>query len=132
MTADEEEGKRAAKVEEVLRPLGQRPLTRDQRVAVRKLLGTHWTIHYRLRRRFLADLVASAMSGRSCGPKSGDRRLAAANYHITNDVILRRPVRRRAVRSGLLEKEGVAVFSYRAVRRERKMPLHVSSQWTLM
>jgi transcriptional regulator of acetoin/glycerol metabolism len=78
MAAGEGEGKRAAKVAAVLRPLGQGPLTRDQAVAAGNLLGIHWTTVYRLRRRFLADPVTSAMSASSRGPKPGGRKLEAA------------------------------------------------------
>ncbi len=87
MSAHEGEGERAAQLAAVLRPLGQGPLTRDQAAAAANLLGVHWTTVYRLRRRFLADPVMSSMSGRSRGPKSGDRRLEVAVDHVINDVI---------------------------------------------
>lgn len=62
MTVADDTGSRAAKVAAVLRPLGRGPLTRVQAVAAGYLLGVHWTTVYRLRRRFLADPVASAVA----------------------------------------------------------------------
>ena len=45
----------------VLRPLGDRPLSRAQAKVAGQLLDVHWTTVYRLRKRFLEDPVASQM-----------------------------------------------------------------------
>src|ERR1700687_5069637 len=87
MAAGEGDGKRAAQVAAVLRPLGHGPLSRAQAVVAGNLLGVHWTTVYRLRHRFLSDPVTSAISPRSPGPKTGDHRLGAAVDHVINDVI---------------------------------------------
>src|SRR6218665_336616 len=52
---------REIKIASILLPLGSGPLTREQAVVASKLLGIHWTHVYRLRRRFLANPVASAV-----------------------------------------------------------------------
>jgi hypothetical protein len=62
MAVADETVSRAAKVAAVLRPLGRGPLSRVQAALAGHLLGVHWTTVYRLRRRFLADPVTSAVA----------------------------------------------------------------------
>jgi putative transposase len=57
----------------VLRPLGNRRLTREQALRTAQLLKVHWTSVYRMRRRFLASPVASSVAPRKQGPKPGGR-----------------------------------------------------------
>ena len=68
---------RESVIARVLRPLGTKPLTQEQAKQAAKLLNVHWTTVYRLRRRFLADPVASAVRPRARGPKVGKRRLGS-------------------------------------------------------
>lgn len=71
----------------VLRPLGRGPLSRKQAEYAGKLLGMHRSTIYRLRQRFLADPVASALSPYDRGPRSGKGRLPAQVENIVNDVL---------------------------------------------
>ena len=64
---------RETKIASLLRPLGMGPMTRKQAALAGELLGVHWTNVYRLRRRFLANPVASSVAHRSHGPKPGNR-----------------------------------------------------------
>jgi len=64
---------REIKIASILLPLGSGPLTREQAVVASKLLGIHWTHVYRLRRRFLANPVASAVLPAKPGRKSSPR-----------------------------------------------------------
>jgi putative transposase len=73
MTALPEITERAIKIASVMRPLGTGLLSRKQAVAAGKLLKLHWTNVYRLRRRFLANPVASSVAPRRHGPKPGNR-----------------------------------------------------------
>ena len=75
MANDQTLTERAANTARVLRPLGTKPMSREQATRAAQLLGLHWASVYRLRRRFLADPVASSLSPRSRGPKVGNRRL---------------------------------------------------------
>jgi putative transposase len=52
-----------------------------------QLLGVHWTTVYRLRKRFLNDPVASAVSPRPPGAKDGSKRLASALEEIISSVL---------------------------------------------
>ena len=52
-----------------------------------QLLGLHWTTVYRLRRRFLADPVASSVLPRPPGPEVGETRIAAKAESIINAVL---------------------------------------------
>ena len=78
---------RESVIARVLRPLGTKPLTQEQAKQAAKLLNVHWTTVYRLRRRFLADPVASAVRPRARGPKVGKRRLG--NLDQPDTVALR-------------------------------------------
>ncbi|AEI82033.1 TniA-like transposition protein (plasmid) [Cupriavidus necator N-1] len=71
----------------VLRPLGRGPLSRKQADYAGKLLRMHRSTVYRLRQRFLADPVASALSPYDRGPRSGKGRLPAQVENIVNDVL---------------------------------------------
>ena len=70
-----------------MRPLGIQPLSRDQAIRAAQLLGVHWTTVYRLRKRFLDDPVASAVSPRSPGAKDGSKRLKPGLEEIIADVL---------------------------------------------
>ena len=64
---------REAKIASLLRPLGNGPMTRKQAALAGKSLDVHWTNVYRLRRRFLANPVASSVAHKRHGPKPGNR-----------------------------------------------------------
>ena len=49
-------------IAKVLRTLGKGSLSRSHAESAGKLLGVHWTTIYRLRKRFLAEPVASSVS----------------------------------------------------------------------
>ncbi len=71
----------------VLRKLGTGPLSRKQAEMAGALLGIHWSTVYRLRRRFLANPLASALIPHNRGPKMGSQRLAAKVEKIVSEVI---------------------------------------------
>lgn len=71
----------------VLRKLGTGPLSRKQAEMAGALLGIHWSTVYRLRRRFLANPVASALIPHDRGPKVGNQRLAATVEIIISEVL---------------------------------------------
>jgi putative transposase len=77
MADPNETSSRAAKIADVLRPLGRGPLSKEQAVFAADLLGVHWTTVYRLRRRFLADPVAERR--RSAAPRPFDGRPSVGN-----------------------------------------------------
>ncbi|MFM0116853.1 Mu transposase C-terminal domain-containing protein [Paraburkholderia nemoris] len=87
MTVSEETDIRAAKVADVLRPLGRRPLSKKLAVLAANLLGVHWTTVYRLRRKFLQNPVASAVAPKRRGPSKGDRRLGGAVDTVIDEVV---------------------------------------------
>lgn len=87
MTVSEETANRAAKVADVLRPLGRGPLSKKLAIVAANLLGVHWTTVYRLRQRFLADPVASAVIPKRRGPSEGDRRLGGAVDTVIDEVV---------------------------------------------
>ena len=87
MTVSEETAIRAAKVADVLRPLGRGPLSKKLAIVAANLLGVHWTTVYRLRQRFLADPVASAVIPKRRGPSEGDRRLGRAVDSVIDEVV---------------------------------------------
>jgi putative transposase len=62
MTVSKETDSRDEKIADVLQPLGRGPLSKKHSVTAANLLGVHWTTVYRLRRKFLADTVASAVA----------------------------------------------------------------------
>ncbi|KUY50660.1 MULTISPECIES: Mu transposase C-terminal domain-containing protein [unclassified Burkholderia] len=74
-------------IADLLRPLGTRPLSKTQALQAAKLLDVHWTTVYRLRKRFLADPVASAVKPRERGPKVGSRRLGSRAEMIIDEVL---------------------------------------------
>jgi len=71
----------------ILRPLGIGPLSRERATKAGELLGLHCSSVYRLRRRFLANPVASALIPHSSGPKAGDLFLAATVENIVKEVL---------------------------------------------
>jgi len=79
--------KRELAIARVLRPLGRAPLSRKQAENAGKLLGLHWATVYHLRRRFLADPVASALIPYDRGPKVGKPRLAETVEEIVSEVL---------------------------------------------
>jgi putative transposase len=82
-----ERGSRVEKVASVLRPLGRGPLSREQAVLAGQLLGVHWTTVYRLRRRFLADPVASSVAPYRRGPLRGGSRLGDHVDRVIDEVV---------------------------------------------
>jgi putative transposase len=78
---------RAATIARILRPLGTRPLTREQAKQAARLLDVHWTTIYRLRRRFLRDPVSSSLKPSDRGPRTGSHRLAPPVEAIIDDVL---------------------------------------------
>jgi hypothetical protein len=87
MASSDETDNRARKVAAVLRPLGRGPLTRVQAKRAGQLLDVHWTTVYRLRQRFLADPVISALDPQHRGPTPGGRRLSPAVDNIIQEVV---------------------------------------------
>ena len=75
------------KVASVLRPLGRGPLSREQAAVAGQLLGVHWTTVYRLRRRFLADPVASSVAPYRRGPSPGGGRLGDDVDKVIDEVV---------------------------------------------
>ena len=78
---------REIKIAEVLRPLGEGPLSRAMAERAGKLLGVHWTSVYRLRKRFLAHPVASAVKPRARGPQPGRHTLKAPVEAMVTEVL---------------------------------------------
>ncbi|CAG2161156.1 hypothetical protein LMG26411_08038 [Cupriavidus numazuensis] len=78
--------KRELAIARVLTPLGTAPLTRKQAEDAGKSLGIHWATVYRLRRRFLANPVASALIPFDRGRKAGPR-LEATVEEIVSEVL---------------------------------------------
>ncbi|MDW9250221.1 integrase core domain protein [Burkholderia cepacia] len=70
----------------MLRPLGNGALSRQQAERAAQLLGVHCTTVYRLRRRFLADPVASTLEPRQPGRATGGRLDAAVECVIDEAV----------------------------------------------
>ncbi|KWR88391.1 transposase [Cupriavidus sp. IDO] len=95
--------KRELAIARVLRPLGRAPLTRKQAENAGKLLGIHWATVYHLRRRFLADPVASALIPYDRGPKVGKPRLAATVEEIVSEVLTEWLPRQRHLAHPLFE-----------------------------
>ncbi|MEX3817672.1 Mu transposase C-terminal domain-containing protein [Paraburkholderia sp. BR14263] len=87
MASSDETGSRAKKVAAVLRPLGRGPLTRVQAKRAGQLFDVHWTTVYRLRQRFLANPVTSALDPQHRGPTPGGRRLSPAVDNIIEEVV---------------------------------------------
>ena len=87
MTVSEEAVSRAEKVADVLRPLGRGPLSKKRAVLAANLLGVHWTTVYRLRRKFLANPVASAVIPRRRGPSESSHRLGGAVDAVIDEVV---------------------------------------------
>lgn len=86
MASIEERAARAAKIASVLRPLGNGVLSRKQAERAAQLLGVHCTTVYRLRRRFLADPVASTLEPSQPGRATGGRLDAAVGRVIDEAV----------------------------------------------
>ncbi|WP_420482628.1 Mu transposase C-terminal domain-containing protein [Burkholderia cepacia] len=87
MTVSEEAVSRAEKVADVLRPLGRGPLSKKRAVLAANLLGVHWTTVYRLRRKFLANPVASAVIPKRRGPSESSHRLGGAVDAVIDEVV---------------------------------------------
>ena len=87
MTARHALTERDIKIAKVLRPLGTKPLSRQQARVASKLLDVHWTSVYRLRKRFLANPVASSVAPNARGPKAGGTRLDDQVEDIVDDVL---------------------------------------------
>lgn len=80
-------GEREFQIARILRPLGRAPMSRVQAELAGRLLGVHWSTVYRLRKRFLADPVASSISPRGSGPRAGDRLLSPMCEQIIEEVL---------------------------------------------
>ena len=94
---------RDIKVAQVLRPLGTKPLSMQQARVASKLLDVHWTSVYRLRRRFLANPVASSVASNARGPKAGRTRLDIQVEDIVDDVLGNWLPRQRELANPLLD-----------------------------
>ena len=94
---------REIRIARVLRPLGTKPMSRQQAEMAGKLLGLHWTSVYRLRQRFLADPVASSIVQRARGPKPGGKRVNARAEQIIDDVLRRWVPKQRELAHPLLD-----------------------------
>jgi putative transposase len=128
---------RETKIARVLRPLGSAPMTRAQARTAAHLLGVHWTSVYRLRRRFLADPVASSLVPRKDGRKNDPQRLPGSVESIVQDVIetwvpkqreLAHPaldvhveIRRRCLKAGLKAPSRSTVSRRLSAHRELKL-----------
>ena len=64
-------GERERRIARILKPLGKAPMLRAQAEMAGRLLGVHWTTVYRLRRRYLADPVATSVQRDEPGPRPG-------------------------------------------------------------
>ena len=80
---------REIKLAKLLRPLGHRPMTKQQAERAAQLLGLHWTSVYRLRRKFLAKPVATSLLPKAPGRSTGDRFLGFQVEFIINEVLQR-------------------------------------------
>ena len=87
MRVERSRTERELAIARVLRPLGAAAMSRDQAKLAGELLGLHWATVYRLRRRFLADPVASAVAPKVRGPKAGTRHLDVQAEKIVSDVL---------------------------------------------
>ncbi|WP_244439005.1 DDE-type integrase/transposase/recombinase [Paraburkholderia dilworthii] len=87
MTPSEGTDSRALKVADVLRPLGRGPLSKKHAMVAANLLGVHWTTVYRLRQKFLANPVASAVVPKRRGPSKGGHRLGSAVDSVIDEVV---------------------------------------------
>ena len=78
---------REAKAARIFGTLGSGSMTFSQAKRAGQLLDMHWTHVYRLRRRFVADPVASAVSPRVRGPKAGNFRIDLGTERVIRDVL---------------------------------------------
>ena len=78
---------REVQIAKVLRPLGDAPLSLSHAKAAAKLLGVSWSTVYRLRKRFLADPVASSLRAQTPGPSLGARTLALDAERVIDAVL---------------------------------------------
>lgn len=103
MTHRRSTDEREIQVAKVLRPLGDRPLSRKQAEMAGRLLDLHWTSVYRLRKRFLADPVASAVAARLPGPGAGTRKILAPVDQVIDRVMSQWMGRKRQLAHPLLD-----------------------------
>jgi hypothetical protein len=80
---------REIKLAKLLRPLGHRPMTKQQAERAAQLLGLHWTSVFRLRRKFLAKPVATSLLPKAPGRSTGDRFLGFQVEFIIDEVLQR-------------------------------------------
>ena len=73
----------------VLRPLGTKPMTKEQAVRAGQLLGVHHSTVYRLRRRFLTDPVATSVAPNPCSPDPGGTHIDSRAEEIIDAVLSR-------------------------------------------
>jgi putative transposase len=82
-------GKRELAIARILRPLGTKPMSKAQAMRAGQLLGVHWTGVYRLRKRFLADPVASSVVPGKGGRPVGTPKLELEVEEIISGVLTR-------------------------------------------
>ena len=121
---------REGSIARVLRPLGHGPLTLQQARRAAQLLGMHWSSIYRLRRRFLADPVASSLRPRKAGPRRGGRRLSARVDRVIDEVLTDWLPRQRHLAHPLLDL--VTEVRSRCARTGLQMPSRntVARRWS--
>lgn len=103
MAKDERPSEREMRISRVLRPLGNKPMSRAEAKLAGELLGLHWASVYRLRRHFLRDPVASSVASKDRGPKPGSKRLDARVEEIIADVVRRWVPKQRELAHPLLD-----------------------------
>ena len=87
----------------VLRPLGTKPMTKEQAVRAGQLLGVHHSTVYRLRRRFLADPVATSVAPSPRGPDPGGTHIDSRAEEVIDAVLSRWLPRQRFLAHPLLD-----------------------------
>ncbi len=78
---------REIKMAKLFRPLGHKPMTKQQAELAAQLLGLHWTSVYRLRRKFLAKPVATSLLPKVPGRSTGDRFLGFQVEAVIDEIL---------------------------------------------
>lgn len=94
---------RDIEIARVLRPLGTKPMTKEQAVRAGQLLGVHHSTVYRLRRRFLSDPVATPVAPNPRGPDPGGTHIDSRAEEIIDAVLSRWLPRQRFLAHPLLD-----------------------------
>lgn len=87
VSKNEDPTEREARIARVFRTLGSDPLNLSQAKTAAKLLGISSSSVYRLRRRYLANPVASSVRPKAPGPASGARLLPLGAERIVDAVL---------------------------------------------